>query len=501
MTKHCSLRLSLVVLGTLTQLGAAPVQGPSSNSIVRQPPVREIGSSRQLFLDDWLIDRMDNVARWVHRASKERTNPLLKPERPWEGKRILYSNVIYDEKEQHFKLWYNVRPQSENLLCYATSSDGLSFKRPSLGLREFDGSGDNNLVLLPAGAAEARVFRDDHDPQRRYKMVFMKFETYGISVAWSPDGLKWTAHEYPVIVPTGDGLSTPFWDNRRERYVYYHRPNGRHMLRWSKVVDPAAFPTRRIGLAESFNYTLWSDLKEVVVPDERDGSGTDFYYMPVLPYQDCYVGFLIVYHEYTGDSDFMSGFNYTLDAQLTFSRDGQEWSRVGERQTFLGGSPDSWDEKRVYPECALVQGDEIWIYYRGSSVPHKNTNELAGEVVQGRTLLGDRLGLARMRLDGFVSVRAGREEGLLTTWPLRFDGGELWINADASRGSLQVEVLDLFGKPVPGFSREDCRVLREDQVRWRIQWSGGPSLQSLAQPIRLRFILKSADLYSFQIRP
>ena len=83
-------------------------------------------------------------------------------------------------------------------------------------------------------------------------------------------------------------------------------------------------------------------------------------------------------------------------------------------------------------------------------MPHKNTNKLAGEVVEGRTLLGDRLGLARMRMDGFVSVRAGREEGLLTTWPLRFDGGELWINADASRGSLQVEVLDLFGKPVPG---------------------------------------------------
>ncbi len=501
MKRRWLLRLSLVILATLAQLEAVPVQGLSSNSIVRHPPVREIGSSRQLFLDDWLIDRMENVARWVHRASKEPSNPILKPERPWEGKRILYSNVIYDYNQEHFKLWYNVRPQSENLLCLATSSDGLQFQRPSLGLRDFESSRDNNLVLLPKGANEARVFRDDHDPQRRYKMVFMKFETYGISVAWSPDGLRWTAHEFPVIVPTGDGLSTPFWDQRKQRYVYYHRPNGRHMLRWSKVIDPGAFPTRRIGLAESFNYTLWSDLKEVVVPDERDGAGTEFYYMPVLPYQDCYVGFLIVYHEYTGDPDFMSGFNYTLDAQLTFSRDGRKWSRVGDRQTFLSGSADSWDEKRVYPECALVRGDEIWIYYRGSSVPHKNTTKLLGEVVNGRTLLGDALGLARMRLDGFVSVRAGRDEGQLTTLPLTFDGGELWINADASQGSVQVEVQDLFGKPIPGFSHKDCQVLQEDQIAWRVGWRGGRGLQELKKPVRLRFILRSADLYSFQIRP
>ncbi len=212
-----------MVLGALAELGAVQAQGLSSSSITRQPPVREISSKRQLFLDDWLIDRMDNVARWVHPASKEQTNPILTPERPWEGKRILYSNVIYDEKERHFKLWYNVRPQSENLLCFATSADGLRFKRPSLGLREFDGTRDNNLVLLPAGASEARVFRDDHDPQRKYKMVFMKSQTYGISVAWSPDGLRWTSHEYPVIVPTGDGLSTPFWDDHRELYVNWRR--------------------------------------------------------------------------------------------------------------------------------------------------------------------------------------------------------------------------------------------------------------------------------------
>ena len=85
MKKHRLWRLSITALAALTQLGAAPVQGSSPTGIVRQPPVREIGSGRQLFLDDWLIDRMESTVRWVHRASKTPSNPILKPERPWEA--------------------------------------------------------------------------------------------------------------------------------------------------------------------------------------------------------------------------------------------------------------------------------------------------------------------------------------------------------------------------------------------------------------------------------
>lgn len=155
----------------------------------------------------------------------------------------------------------------------------------------------------------------------------------------------------------------------------------------------------------------------------------------------------------------------------------------------------------MYPECALVQRDEIWIYYRGSNVLHRSVNELVGKTIEGQALRGDLLNLARFRLDGFVSIRAGKLSGQMTTWLLNFDGGELWVNADASQGSLQVELLGSFGKPISGFTREYCQALREDQVHQRIEWEGGRSLQDLGKPIRLRFLLESADLYSFQIRP
>ena len=490
----------VIVSGLLGLVLGTTVVAQGFDEIKRQAPVREVGPERQLFLDDWLIDRIENVARWVHVARKAPENPIFKAERPWEGNRILYSNVIYDRKERLYKLWYNVRPESTNYLCFATSGDGIRFRRPDLGLRDFQGSRQNNLLVIPEDITEIRVFYDDHDPERPYKMAFMKYDTYGIGVGWSSDGLHWESHPYPVIVPAGDGLSTPFWDQRRERYVYYHRPNGGHVLRWSKIRTPEAYPTRRIGLAESFNFTLWTDLKEVVAPDERDGAGTEFYYMPVFPYESGYVGMLIVYHEYTGDPEFLDGFNFTLDAQLAFSRNGKNWTRVGDRHIFLKGTPGTWDDKRVYPECAVVQEDEIRIYYRGSSVPHRTLNELVGTEYKGRTLEGDALGLARLRPDGFVSVRAGEEEGLLTTWPLRFQGGELRVNVDAAGGSLRVEALTQFGKPIAGFEREACRPIEGNGVGQKVQWNSGRSLGELDQPVRLRFILKYADLYSFQIR-
>ena len=210
---------------------------------------------------------------------------------------------------------------------------------------------------------------------------------------------------------------------------------------------------------------------------------------------------LIVYHEYTGDPEFMDGFNFTLDAQLAFSRDGKKWTRVGDRHIFLKGTPRDLGRQAGLSRVRRLEGTtRSGFYYRGSSVPHRNLFALVGTEYKGRTLEGDALGLARLRTDGFVSVRAGEEEGLLTTWPLRYQGGELRVNVDAAGGSLRVEALTRFGKPIAGFEREACRPIEGNGVGQKVQWDGGGSLEELAQPVRFRFILKNADLYSFQIR-
>jgi hypothetical protein len=195
----------------------------------------------------------------------------------------------------------------------------------------------------------------------------------------------------------------------------------------------------------------------------------------------------------------LDGFNYTLDVRLTASRDGRQWSRVCDRQIFLGGDAGRWDEKRIYIDSALVRDDYVWIYSRGSNVPHRAIGETIGTSAGGRTFLGDALGLARLRLDGFVAVQGLEPGGTLTTKPLEFEPArELLVNADSSGGQLEVEVLTLFGEPIPRFTRRECRPVAADGQRQRVTWSSGRPMADLPQPVRLRFFLRDAKLYSFQ---
>ena len=478
----------------------------SNSPLDRLPPIRTIGHERQLFVDDYHIAIMDNVSRFIHQPAKRKDNPVFVMEEPWERQRFLYCDLVHDRDEKIYKLWYAVYPEPHPGMCYAVSEDGIHFERPKLGLVEYNGSTDNNLVRLPEGFNHDKtVLKDDHDEddQRRYKMIH--YTKGGVGVAFSPDGLTWSANDdNPVLSPTGDGSQWSFWDEKIGRYVMYVRPNGRHVMRhWPKKgvpYDLSAFPTRRIGRSESIDFLNWTDIEEVISPDGRDGDGTEFYYMRVLPYEGCYVGFLNVYHEFTGDDRFMEGFNYTMDTQLTFSRDGRQWTRVGNRHLFMVGSPGTWDEKRIYLDDAVVVGDQIRLYYRGSNIPHRGIGDLMGTERNGQTLIGDALGMATLRLDGFASISAQEEEGSLTTNPFHFEGGdELRINANAARGALEVEVLTIYGEPMAGFSRADCATISMDGLDHVVAWKGGQKLGTLSQPVRLRFYLRDARLFSFRV--
>src|SRR5207248_3048840 len=152
-----------------------------------------------------------------------------------------------------------------------------------------------------------------------------------------------------------------------------------------------------------------------------------------------------------------------VDVQLAFSRNGVTWQRVGkdgaitaqelrgdrdwkkaaEQAVFIpyGGFQKEWDWGQIYPHHPpLVVGDEIRFYYTGISGRHWSTYH--------KDKPEHSVGLATLRLDGFVSVEA-KKEGTLTTRPLVFLGDTLVVNANASGGSLRVEALDSEGKPIP----------------------------------------------------
>jgi hypothetical protein len=90
----------------------------------------------------------------------------------------------------------------------------------------------------------------------------------------------------------------------------------------------------------------------------------------------------------------------------------------------------------------------------------------------------------------------------MVTKPLKFAGKELILNVSTSiAGSVRVEVQREDGKALPGFALADCPEIYGDQIERPVTWKGGADLGALqGQYVRLRFVMKDADVYSLRFR-
>ena len=109
---------------------------------------------------------------------------------------------------------------------------------------------------------------------------------------------------------------------------------------------------------------------------------------------------------------------------------------------------------------------------------------------------------AVLRKDGFASLAANRlREGCLVTRDLLTNGTMLVINARCgSNGMIRAEVVDAFGRMIPGFERESCDVFAGDSVAHVVSWKGQTQIPSEGNgPFgrRLHFYLKDSEIFSF----
>ena len=501
----------IVALGILLPLVAA---------IAADPELRGPAGQRLLLLDDHIIESLDGAAKKLNQPSKY-PRPVLpmvpKQKRSWDADMpISFGSVLFDEQQQLFKMWYALHSRgqtdSNSVLCYATSKDGITWQKPKLDICEYRGTKRNNVVMNHSGLASG-VFKDlrEREPGKRYKMLHM-WRDYKVYASYSADGLHWNAynHGQPVLfVPPGhDSHMVAYWDKRLGRYVAIIRDRTgriqdvrRELVTdaaarrgWRKLWDPSGSRSpenhsiRRVGQAVSKDFVHWTDYRCILGADSSDPPNQDqFYNMEVLTYEDLRIGLMTVF---SYDSDYCRG-----AVQLTYSRDGRNWHRAANRDIFLPLSqqPGDFDWGAIYPlQAPLVVEDEIWIYYTGYGVDHHHQRP---PTVAG---FPNGIGLAKLRLDGFVSVDAGAEEGTLTTKPLVVGGSRLVVNADAQSGQVLVEILDVDGKPLAAFNKHDCDPMQVDKIRHTITWNGKLDLTQLAgKAIKLRFYLRNAKLYSF----
>jgi hypothetical protein len=449
----------------------------------------------QILVDDYLIDKKINITRVYHPFTKYAGNPLLIADKPWEGRTsYVYGTVLPTEQGEGYRMWYQGWTGKEYTNLYATSSDGLTWKKPELGMVDFNGSSSNNIFL--------RRTKEDHLPQiiytpwekdtnRRYKLINYDYgrtkPNHLVSGFWgsySKDGIHWTdVNNNPVLKDPGD-VGNFVWDAHAKRYTGY-----------PKVFAPVrGFSRRCVGVTATTDFEHWPSAQLILVPDKADDhwvSGnnqrTEFYGLTAFPYESAYLGFLWIFHISDGIND------GPIYCELVSSRNGINWVREetirGERLPILPlGANGTWDQGMIFTtNHPLVENDVVKLWYGGFNVTHDNSSdsERAG------------IGLATLRKDGFASLDAAKTVGVVTTKPLKNLHGQLYLNANASIGSIKVEVLTAKGEVLHGFSRNNCKVIRSDGTKLLVTWQNHSFLPDLPGVFCLRFILQNASLYSF----
>jgi hypothetical protein len=521
---HAKIFLSMIYFLAVTslQLHAAPVP----------PAILEIGSRKQLFIDDYIIQSLTDARQVLNRATKVANNPVVRPEHPWEGDLNWIEKVLYDKEDGLFKMWYStssdwkaepggemsdyhwtdkgaVRKVIESAhryagdhrkyvsrRCYATSRDGVHWKKPQLGLVEFNGSRSNNL--LPAGSrVPSFLDTNERDPAKRYKAIeqvysprhFSALEGMQLHLYYSGDGFQWIAEaDNPVMDTTPEpGRWGPTyymgWDPIRQVYAV-HMENCLHR--------GCPHGKRIVGRAESPDLRRWSVPQNILLPDERDPIDAEFYGFPTITYERTYIALAWIFRT-------TNTLHYPT---LAFSRNGVHYERKFREPLVPPGDHGSFDEVSIFAHEPIMHDGKVWIYYTGAN--WRGPEQLYLKKDEALRAAG----LATLPEDGFVSIDAGKVlPGIVLTRVFSFSGSRLTVNIEsarhndgAGRAEVKVEILDHQARPISGFSLDQSDPLT-GSGKLEASWQGHSDLSALAgRPVQLRFWIRNAKLYSFQFK-
>jgi hypothetical protein len=426
---------------------------------------------QKLFLPGEITQRVNCCDR-IEPLHKHPANPVLTAERPWETS-IGYPCVLYDPAGPTFRMWYHackeladrLNPnaplvdgfvmQHEMYLCYAESSDGLTWAKPELNRLKTKEYGPNNIVLVDSGfiGGQGTVIEDDTDPDpaRRYKLLIYDMDGKGrdgVRTAVSPDGIDWTYVGPFPILPSQDTPSL-FHDRRRGRYVAFLK---------TRLDNKRA---RMISVSEDF--ATWSEPHILLAPDLGDAPTVEFYAQNAFCHWGHDLGLLCCYDQAT----------QRTHLELLSAPGGVDWRRMPTRTAvLLPGDIRGPEGGGVYPgtgQPVHVDGS-MGLYYCGTNQRHSGED-------------GD---LDRQVGFGMASFSPGRlagqqftGEGWFQTVPFRCPGGRLTLNASAREPITVAIHVAGYGGVVEGFTREQARPVTGDRRDHAITWEDHHTLDAL----------------------
>lgn len=496
----------------------------------------EIGSRRECFFDDFLIDTEKTTAeKRLHKPVRRGT--LLEMNKEWEGTYTTMYSVI--KAEGKYKMYYTTTLDTDNkFICYAESDNGEDWVRPNLGIVDFRGSKENNIIFdIPMLVKDFdftnfdnfSVFYDENPKcpaDEKYKLTALWIGHRALIALFSADGIHFTKSR--VITDDGafDSQNRTFWSEAHNKYFAYYR--GEHDPSESTPVcdksytdrvanelyDPLKFLLREPGagthtfmrdirMIESEDYVNWSKQRLI------NTSGTDYqlYFNTIFPYPRAphmLVGFPMRYVErkaWTKAYDELCGREKRLERMQTMARLGLAISDGLFMSSRDGYNFEKFDEALLPPPA---ENPEAFVYGDGTAAPAliEVPSNIEGAENEYMLILREAFRAAAgpnklvkytIRLDGFVSRHAGGEEKKVVTKEFTYDGEELFANLQTSaRGSAY------FTLKCADESYTSCEMFG-NSVHKRIRFEDDEAVKHLSgKKVTLEIEMFDCDLYAIK---
>ena len=489
---------------------------------------------KYLFIDDVETESIDNLARKLHQPTKFPGNAVVRPDHRWENCAIQIRTVpAWDPDAERFTMIYLACAESpdgevridptgapaggESFYCYATSEDGINWEKPFLGLHDYPvpywngvpiGTSNN---ILPS--ARGMLLGPIHDPNAHDERSRFKGLAYGngqLDPLISADAMNWDKPGWPALPSADESHLTLDGDSKLFIATVKHDgPYGRSFYlttsedfeHWTEqeLVFHADQTDQENGF-ERLRRLINDPAFQPVVYNRPEEWRTDIYNFPVFPYEGMYLALPVMHHWCGKRAPMFENVDSRKSVELASSRDLRHWHRVADRAPFLEHSPvgdgSAYDTGQIVTTNGpVVRNNELWFYYVGL----KYRSLSLADTMARKYLDSSAVCMARLRMDGFVSLKGGVEWGSVLTKPITVTGEQLHLNVDCWRGKVQAEVLDADTmQPLDGLAREQCARVTIDSIDQRVSWRDHADLSAVSgRTVRLRFHLWQAELYAF----
>jgi hypothetical protein len=516
------------------QVSASPRDGEA---------IRSAPFVTELFLDNEWLEVTPGVSRRLHHPKKHLLNPVVRSERWCEGNIIQPYTTMYDPEDKLFKMWARTGSDwpsaylggNAAYMLYFTSTDGVHWDRPDLGVVDVAGRRDHNIVftsdMVPASADNSangprfvvpttamspqgkKAFfwsvaknpqpRDTHE--KFVALAIVQDHRRGAHLVTSPDGIHWSCANAPFwqtpndVSSRGDDcLMHMLYDGAKRRWALYRRiiPEfSERMIADESDRSRAAVDRyyRSYAYAESADLREWTSHQFILSMDADDPADTELYQFACHKIGPTYVGYMSVYY---------LRHPQPVDIHLATSRDGVHFTRVRRGEAFIpSGAPGYYDYMAMccsQPEPVIVN-DTVYVYYAACNFPH------AVDVARSDPgTLNCGAALATFKRDRYASLETSEwDQGpcRVITKPFTLHHPKLFLNAATwNQGAIRVEALTRDWQPIPGFTAPESSGVQGDALDHPVRWKENADLGRLVgKEIRLKFHMTRARLHAMTL--